>query len=78
MTLSDQEVARNNGTPNYEQLKIALKLHIDGENSKLQSPERCCGMGICHQESKRKQILRWRKVGVSSVAGTWTIFHFQP
>ena len=28
MALSDQEVARNNGTPNYQQLKTAVKLHI--------------------------------------------------
>ena len=25
----DQEVARNNGTPNYQQLKTAVKFHID-------------------------------------------------
>ena len=29
MALSDQEVARNNGTPNYQQLKTAVKLQID-------------------------------------------------
>ena len=29
MALYDQEVARNNGTPNYQQLKTAVKLHID-------------------------------------------------
>ena len=27
MALCDQEVARNNGTPNYQQLKTAVKLH---------------------------------------------------
>ena len=29
MALYDQEVARNNGTPNYQQLKTAVKLHND-------------------------------------------------
>ena len=29
MALYDQEVARNNGTPNYQQLKTAVELHID-------------------------------------------------
>ena len=29
MALYDQEVARNNGTPNYQHLKRAVKLHID-------------------------------------------------
>ena len=29
MALYDQEVARNNGTPNFQQLKTAVKLHID-------------------------------------------------
>ena len=29
MALHDQEVARNDGTPNYQQLKTAAKLHID-------------------------------------------------
>ena len=29
MALYDQDVARNNGTPNYQQLKTAVKLHYD-------------------------------------------------
>ena len=29
MALYDQEVARNNGTPNYQQLRTAVKLHND-------------------------------------------------
>ena len=29
MALYDQEVARNNGTPNYHQLKTSVKLHVD-------------------------------------------------
>ena len=32
MSLYDQEVARNNGTPNYQLLKTAVKLHIDQMN----------------------------------------------
>ena len=31
----------------------------DYENSELQGPERCCGTRISHQESKRKESLRW-------------------
>ena len=29
MALYEQEAARSNGTPNYQQLKTAVKLHID-------------------------------------------------
>ena len=29
MALYDQEDARNDGTPNYQQLKTVAKLHID-------------------------------------------------
>ena len=29
MVLYDQEIARNSGTPNYQQLKTAVKLHIE-------------------------------------------------
>ena len=47
----------------------------DEENSKLQGPERCCGKGMSHQESKRKESLRWEETGrVFSVEGTWTMF----
>ena len=47
----------------------------DNENSKLHGPERCCGKGISHQESKRKQSLRWEESGrVFSVEGTRTMF----
>ena len=52
MALYDQEVARNNGTLNYQQLKTALKLHVDhDEKSEFRSPERCCGEVSSHQES---------------------------
>ena len=33
------------------------------ENSKLQGSERCCGKRISHQESKRKESLRWEESG---------------
>ena len=47
----------------------------DDENSKLQSPERCCGTRISYQESRRKQSQRWEESGsVFSVEGTWTMF----
>ena len=47
----------------------------DDENSKLQGPERSCGHGMRHQESKRKESLRWEESGrVFSVGGTWTMF----
>ena len=46
----------------------------DDENSKLQGLERCCGKRISHQESKRKESLRWEESGrVFSVENTWTM-----
>ena len=77
MALYDQEVARNNGTPNYQQRKTAVKLHIDQmmRNRNFKAPERCCGKGFSHQESKRKQIQCKEESGrVFSVEGTRTMF----
>ena len=46
----------------------------DDENSKRQGSERSYGKRISHQESKRKESLRWVESGrVSSVEGTWTM-----
>ena len=47
----------------------------DDENSKLPGSEPCCGTRSSHQESKRKESLRWEETGrVFSVEGTWTMF----
>ena len=58
------------------QLQTVLALYdqqtVDDENSKLQSPERCCGKMISHQESKRNESQRWEEV--FSVESTWTMF----
>ena len=67
MALYEQDVARNNGTPNYQQLKTAVKLHVDQMmgNRNFKARKRCCGKGFSYQESKRKQILlrgKWESV----------------
>ena len=73
MTLCDQEVARNNGTQNYQQLENCSETSYwsDAEKSEFESPERCCGTGFNHQESKRKQSQCWKESGrVFSVEST--------
>ena len=63
-----KKMARSKGKPNYSQIEDSCKTsHLsDDENSKLQSPVRCCGKWISHQESKkeRKPTLRgkWESV----------------
>ena len=48
------------------------------ENSKLHGSERSCGQRISHQESKRKESLRWEEsVRVFSVEGTRTMFQWR-
>ena len=55
MALCDQEVARNNGTPNYQHLKTAIKLHIDQmmrtRNFRVRNE-------VVERGSKRKESLR--------------------
>ena len=47
----------------------------DDDTWKLQGLERCCGTRISHQESKRKESLRWEESGrVFSLEDTWTMF----
>ena len=65
--LYDQETARNNGKPNYHMDdSCKTSFCLDDETFKLQGLERCCGMRISHQESKkeRKPSLRgkWESV----------------
>ena len=60
MALYDQEVARNNLTPNYQQDSCKTSYWSDDENSKLQSLERCCGKESSHQESKKEGKLTLR------------------
>ena len=59
-----QETARSK-EPNCQHLETAVKTSCwsDDENSKLQSPERCCGKGISHQESKKGKKAYVGKVG---------------
>ena len=76
LALYDQETARSK-EPNSQQLKTAAKLHIDQmmrtRNFRVRSD--CCGKGISHQESKRKESVRWKESGrVFSVESTWTMF----
>ena len=65
MALYDQEVARNNGEPNYQQLKTAVKLHIDQmmrtRNFRVQNivVER----GAATKSQKGKKAKNVRKVG---------------
>ena len=71
LALYDQETARKNGQTNYLRLKTAVKLHIDQNDGS----ERSCGTRISHQQSKRKESLRWEESeSVFSVEGTWTMF----
>ena len=55
----DQATARNK-KPNCQQLKTAVKLHVDQmmTTRNFRGPERCCGKEISHQESKRQESLR--------------------
>ena len=58
----DQEVARNHWTPNYQQLKTAVKLHIDQmmRNHNFKVGNDVVERGFSHQESKKetKPLLR--------------------
>ena len=76
MALCDQEGARNNGTPNYEQLKTAVKLHTDQmmRNRKFRAPSDVVERGLVTKSEEGKKAFVERKVGVFSVEGTWTMF----
>ena len=60
MALSDQEVARNNGTPNDQQLKTAVKLHTDRmmKNGNFRARSDVVERGSVTKSHKRKQSLR--------------------
>ena len=76
LALYDQETARSK-EPNHFLLKTAVKLHIDQmvRTRNFMGPARCCGTGISHQESKRKESQRRKEsVRVFPVEGTWTMF----
>ena len=76
--LQNSEVARNNGTPNYQQLKTAVKLHIDllmrNGNFRVRNDvvER---RSVTKTQKKRKQSVRGKESErMFSVEGTWTMF----
>ena len=60
MALYDQETVRHNVQTSYLRLKTSVKLDIDQmmRTRNLRAPERCCGKGFSHRESKMKQSQR--------------------
>ena len=60
-----QEVARNNGTPNYQQLKTAVKLHIDQimRNHNLKVGNDVMERGSVTKSKKGNKAYVERKVG---------------
>ena len=74
MALFDQDVARNNGTPNYQLLRTAVKLHNDqmmGSRSfKVRNDVVERGSVTKSQEGNKAYVEM--KVGVFSVESTWT------
>ena len=77
MALYDQEVAWNNGTPNYQQLKIAVKLHIDQMmgNRNFRAQNDVVERRSVTKGHKGSKACVERKVGECfSVEGTWTMF----
>ena len=60
MALYDQEVARNNGTPNDQQLKTAVKLHTDQmmRNRNFRARNDVVERGSVTKNHKGKQSLR--------------------
>ena len=77
MALYDQEVARNNGTPNYQRSKTAVKLHNDqmvrNRNFRVRND-------VVERESVTKSqkgieaYVEEKSGRVFSVEGTWTVF----
>ena len=60
MALYDHEVAPNDGTPNYQQLKTAVKLHIDQmmRNRDFRARNDVVERGSVTQRHKGEQSLR--------------------
>ena len=65
MALCDQGVARNNGTPNYEQLKTAVKLHTDQmmRNRNFRTRNDVVERGSVTKSEEGKKAFVERKVG---------------
>ena len=65
MALHDQEIGRNNGTPNYQQLNTAVKLHLDqmmrNRNFKARNDVVVSGSVIKSQKENKAYVER--KVG---------------
>ena len=77
MALYDQEVARNNGTPNYQQLKTAVKLHLDQmmRNRNFRARNDVVERGSVTKSQKGNKACVERKVGECfSVEVTRTMF----
>ena len=74
-TVFDQETARNK-KPNCQQLKTALKLHVDQmmrtRHFRVRNDVVERGSAAKSQKGKKPHVER--KVGLFSVEGTWTIF----
>ena len=86
MALKDQEVARNNGTPNYSQLKTAVKLHIEqmmrNRNFKAQNDVVERGSvtesqkgNNAHVERKVGQCFQWKAPGQCSKGDSCSFSH---
>ena len=76
MAMYDQEVARNNGTPNCQQLKTAVKLHIDQmmRNRNFRARNDVVERGSVSKSQKGNKAYVERNVGVFSVESTRTMF----
>ena len=76
MSLYDQEVAPKNGTPNYQQLKTAVKLHIDQmmRNRNFTARNDVVERGSVTKSQKGNKANVERKVEVFSVESTRTMF----
>ena len=76
MALLDQDVARNNGTPSYQQLKTAVKLQIHQIETSELGKDVVERKGISYQESKKGNKAHFeRKVEECfSVVSTRTVF----
>ena len=76
MALYDQEVSRNNGTPNYQQLKTAVKLHNDEmmRNRNFRVRIDVVERGSVTKSRKGNNAHVGRKIRVFSVESTRTMF----
>ena len=76
MVLHDQEVARNNGTPNDQKFKTAVGFHRDQmkRNGNFRVRRDVVEWGSVTKSQKGNNAKVERKMEVISVEGTWTMF----